>query len=665
MANTGYIINTTVRQYFTSGPNSGSTVNTGSDVDLTVSPFSASLGNETYFYRVLEPEVCPEGFETCLPPLLTSVNTGSLRGRFSLSYVTQSSFNTASAITASVSNNINFSNPEVFSSSIDSLIPITTSFVSGTVYFKAFTSCSGPDPSADSSLLSFTYDLLPQVDPGDVQIVFKNNYSSTMQVEIRSLRGNANYLIKPKTSLTYDYTKAPQPGAWTADGKSEDLNIIIKGGANSTYGNYIQRVTSGVNRETYTTGGGFNNPLSERENSNAFAADRGISFTIRQLQIPTGNTPTITTFTLLENTPPPPPPSTVYATTPPHAISTDACNDTTSDPIVRLYLANSNTIPVNGLTVYTEKTLTTKYVGDGSYIGFDLNKGVEPNYAVAINASGIITDVVSCPDVPPPPPPDPGPQDPPEPPVSPDSIFGSTPFSSEISACSNVNVNFREKQYWHLDNYLYDNLSDAESGTKTTFPYNENFIITSRGVYLRVNKEGYVTNLGYCKFPTVRLYTLRGKYASQFDACKQRKTSAGSTTYEENGRIPLSGRYPIFNGNEFRSGGTNAIISGGQVIAIETCGDEMSTIEYSDQGFLDVSYPLSEPDLVNPYLLERACSYNRFRTYYIGPDNLVYYDIRGDLAYVPIGSGGYWYKRPSGRFDFIVNGDDIQSATPC
>lgn len=571
MANTGYIINTTVRQYFTSGPNSGSNVDTGSDVDLTVGPFSASLNNETFYNRVLEPEVCPEGFETCLPPLLTSVNTGSQRGRFTVNYVTQSSFNTASAITASISNDINFSTSEVFSASIDSLIPVTTSFTSGTVYFKAFTSCSGPDPSEDSSLLSFTYDLLPQVDPGDVQIVFKNNYSSTMQVEIRSLRGNANYLIKPKESLTYDYTNAPEPGAWTAEGKSADLNITIKGGANSTYGNYIQRVTSGVNQETYTTGGGFNDPLVERENSNSFAADRGISFIIKQLQVPTGDTPTITTFTLLENTPPPQPPP------------------------------------------------------------------------------------------PPPPPPDPGPQDPPEPTISPDSIFGSVPFSSENNACSNVNINFREKQYWHLDNYLYDNLSDAESKTKTTFPFNENFIIVSRGVYLIVNKEGYVTNRGGCRYPTVSLYTLRGSYGSQFEACKQRKTSAGSQDYIEGAINLRSGRYPIFNGNEFQAGGTNAIVSNGQIIAIETCGTELTPVEYSSQGFLPISYPLDTPELVNPYLLQRVCNFTDYITYYLGPDGLIYYD-----NYVILGSSiPQWFKSSNGSFDLIDNGQVIDTSSPC
>jgi hypothetical protein len=51
MANTGFIINETVRQNFTSGPNSGSavTASTDFDVDLTVAPFSASLDNETDF----------------------------------------------------------------------------------------------------------------------------------------------------------------------------------------------------------------------------------------------------------------------------------------------------------------------------------------------------------------------------------------------------------------------------------------------------------------------------------------------------------------------------------------------------------------------------------------------------------------------------------------
>jgi hypothetical protein len=574
MANTGFIINTTVRQFFISGPNSGSTVDTGSDVDLTVSPFSASLDNETFYNRVLEPEICPEGFETCLPPLLTSINTGSLRGRFAISYVTQSSFNTASAITASVSNDINFSTSEVFSASIDSIIPVTTSFTSGTIYFKAFTSCSGPDPSAESELLSFTYDLLPKVNPGDVQIVFRNNYSSTMQVEVRSLRGNANYLINPRQTLTYDYTNAPEPGAWAAEGKSADLNITIKGGANSTYGNYIQRVTNGVNQETYTTGGGFENPLIERENSNSFAADRGISFNIKQLSVPTGDTPTITTFTLLENTPPPPPPP------------------------------------------------------------------------------------------PPLPPPDPGPQPAPLATISPESVFGSVPFSTENNACSNVNVNFRERQYWQLDNYLYDNLAAAQTGTKTTFPFSQNFIIISRGVYLIVNKKGYITNRGGCRYPTIRLYTLRGSYGSQQEACARSKTSPGSQTFTETNITLPDGRYPIYDsalGSVYR-GGTNAIVANRQIIAIENCGSELTPVQYSVSSFTDIYFQ-------NPFLLQRACSNNNFQTYYLAPDGLVYYPPDAGLGsgvgpYIPLGLNAY-YKAPDGSFVRFNRGVITDTINPC
>jgi len=86
MANTGFIINNTVRQFFSSGPTSGSavTASTDFDIDLTIAPFSASLGDEVFFNRAFEPDICPEGFENCIPPLLTSLTTGSQRGRFAI-----------------------------------------------------------------------------------------------------------------------------------------------------------------------------------------------------------------------------------------------------------------------------------------------------------------------------------------------------------------------------------------------------------------------------------------------------------------------------------------------------------------------------------------------------------------------------------------------------
>ena len=106
MANTGFIINNTVRQFFASGPDSGSavTASTDFDVDLTVGPFSASLDGEIFYNRALDPINCEEGFETCVTPLLVSLITGSQRGRFAINYVTQSSFNPPTRVTASVSN---------------------------------------------------------------------------------------------------------------------------------------------------------------------------------------------------------------------------------------------------------------------------------------------------------------------------------------------------------------------------------------------------------------------------------------------------------------------------------------------------------------------------------------------------------------------------------
>jgi len=313
MANTGYQISPTVRQYFTSGPNSGSVVSESFDQDLTVAPFSASLNNEDYFYRAFDPIDCEPGFEDCQVPILTSLNTGSRRGRFAINYVTASSYlgsNDPLAITASISNDPNFGTSEIFSSSIGEIIPVTTSFVSGTVYFKAFASCSGPDQSPDSAPLSFTYDLLPPpLSAGSVNIIFKNNLSSAMEVDLRSTRGNANYKIAAGTSITYDYSTSPDPGAWTSDGRSEDLSVTIKGGSRSTYGNFVQRTTSGIEKETYTIGGGFDTPTLNTDNSSTFTPDKGVTFTIRQLVLPANGTTTNTTFTLLTNTPPPPPPT--------------------------------------------------------------------------------------------------------------------------------------------------------------------------------------------------------------------------------------------------------------------------------------------------------------------------------------------------------------------
>lgn len=569
MANTGFIINNTVRQFFISGPDSGSavTASTDFDVDLTVAPFSASLNNETFYNRAFEPDDCPEGFETCVPPLLVSLTTGSQRGRFAINYVTQSSFNPPNDITASVSNDISFSLEETFSASIGSIIPVTTSFVSGTVYFQAFTSCSGPDPSPDSTALSFTYDLLPPpLKVNTVNLVFENNYSSTMKVEIRSLRGNANYIIKPKQSVTYDYTTSPDPGAWTATGRSEDLNITIKGGARSAFGNFIQRNTAGVEKETYTTGGGFNNSNSATDNSNTFQADRGLTFKVRQLVLPVGDTSTETIFTLLAKSPPPQP----------------------STPL---------------------------------------------------------------------PPPNPGPGPPPPAVSGPRSLQVSTVFSSEGEACSNPNANFRRRTFYQNGNTIFDQLSHAQSGVPNKFPFNTNFFLISKGTYIIINKRGRLRGRGSCRRPSITLYTLRGSYGTQEEACKQRKTLSGNTTYTL-GSIRVSGRYPIAGNGK---GGRNAIISGGNVVGYETCGSELTPVQYGSIGWNRSTYPLDSPGNVNPRSLQRICANTSLRTYYLGPSGVVYYGTN----YVPLGLGNRWYRTTSGDFVNFDRGRIIATTSPC
>jgi len=576
MANTGYQISPTVRQYFTSGPNSGSVVSASFDVDLTVAPFSASLNNEDYFYRAYDPIDCEPGFEDCQVPLLTSLNTGSRRGRFAINYITASSYlgsNDPLSITASVSNDPNFGTSEIFSASIGSLIPVTTSFVSGTVYFKAFASCSGPDQSSDSSPLSFTYDLLPPpLSAGSVNVVFKNNLSSPMEVQIRSTRGNADYKIAAGNSVTYDYSTSPDPGAWTSTGRSEDLTVTIKGGSRSAYGNFVQRTTTGIEKETYTTGGGYDAPTTNTDNSSTFTPDKGVTFNIRQLVLPANGTTTTTTFTLLTNTPPPPPPTPL-------------------------------------------------------------------------------------------PEPDPGPGPAPSSTPYVETIFGSTPYSTQDGACAATSVNYREKTYFSRNGYLYNSRADALDDTKLIFSYSQNFILTSPTVYLIVNQNGYIQNRGGCILPTISIYTTRGSFSDQESACQRTKTGGTTYSYKDNRLVgaSLSGRYPLGGSGK---GGRNIILSAGQIIGYETCGSELTTVYYGEIGWPNSTYPLQSPSDVNPRSLSRVCA-GGLTAYSLGPSGVVYYHIDSGYPYVPLGLGTRWYKTESGTFVNFDRGRIVDTASPC
>ncbi len=575
MANTGFIINPTVKQYFTSGPDSGSIVSGTFLVSLTIPPFSASLNNEDFFNRSFDPENCEPGFEDCLVPILTSLTTGSRRGRFAINYVTESGFNPPTRITASVSNDLQFGTSEVFSAVTGTIIPVTTSFVSGTVYFKAFTSCSGPDPSPNSSPLSFTYDLLPPpLDIGTVNIIFKNNLSSPMKVELRSLRGNVNYTIGANQSITYDYTTSPDPGAWTATGRSEDLTINIKGGSKSTYGNFIQKSTSGIEKETYTTEGGFGKPNSSTDNSSTFQSDKGINFKVRQLVLPKSGTTTNTTFTLLQNTPPPPP-----------------------------FVPEPPPISVAGAPPAAKAFVRT--------------------------------------------------------------LFGSTPYNNSDNVCATTGINYREKTYFSRNGYIYNSRADALDDTKPNFPYSKNYILTSSTVYLIVNQVGFIQNRGACALPTIDIYTVRGSFSDQESACKRKKTSGVTFSYKDN-RLQgssLSGRYPLYSGTSSR-GGRNVILSAGRIIGYETCGSELTTVQYGSIGWPNSSYPLATPENLNPRRLNMVCS-NPLKNYSLGPSGTVYYDVNSQYAYVPVGLGNRWFKTTTGNFVNFNRGQIIDTVSPC
>ena len=570
MAKTGYKIIETVVQSFNNGQPSGSVASgsTNSVVTLSTSSLSASLDEETYFNRSFSPIDCVEDINECKPPVLTGIYTGSQRGYFNLNYTTQDSNNSPTKISASISQTNDFSSFELFSASIGSLVPITSSYVSGTVFFRAFTSCSGisPDRSLNSDLLSFTYDeISPEEIKGDVNIQFLNNLSSPMEVQIRSQRGNSNHKIAALNTFNYTYSNSNLTGSWNSVGKSSDVSVTIKGGSKNTFGNFIQRRTIGLETLTYTTGSGFDNPLLNVDSSDTFPPDTGINFTIRQLDFPPTGESTTTTFSLLQVSP----------------TSTDSSD-----------------------------------IMDGT--------------------------------------------------ITPTIRFGSTPLISQNAACSDSKVNSTEITYFQLGSYLYNNREDAESKTRPIFPFNTNYILITPNTYLIVNKDGFIQNLETCILPSLNIFTQDGSFNTQEEACKRVKSSGEVIFYKDNqlrgdGRN-LSGRFPINNDSQ---GGTNVILSAGNIVGFETCGTELETSQLSIYGYPSSSYPFDTPELINPETLAVACGDDTFITYYQGGDGTIYHDFDGPLAYNTVGDGGYYYKNESDEFLLLSDGLILSSSTPC
>ncbi len=267
MANTGYQITPTLIQKFLDGPESGSVV-TGSfgkyENQLGVAPFSASLEDTNYYYRALNEVTCPEGFEDCQAPVLTSVQTGSAKGLFNLNYTQPTTLNAAIDITGSISQLEDFSVVQTFSASIGSMLPISSSFTSGTVYFRAFQSCSGPDKSPFSDPLEFTFaPIPPPKPPGVLRYKVQNTLNTPITLNVRSTRGNFDQNVN--AGATFQST-------FLASNKSLDINF--KGGSNTTYGNTIIKNIS-------TTGGAVASSVyvSSPNNGSSFNGSRGGAIT--------------------------------------------------------------------------------------------------------------------------------------------------------------------------------------------------------------------------------------------------------------------------------------------------------------------------------------------------------------------------------------------------
>jgi hypothetical protein len=267
MANTGYIITPSLVQKFATGNSSGSLV-TGSFGRFTtllgVAPFSASLDNKDYYYRTINEETCPEGFEDCLKPILTSVNTGSQKGYFDLNYTSSTSFNAAVDITGSISDHKDFSVSQTFSASIGTLLPISSSYTSGTVYFRAFQSCSGPEKSPNSELLEFTYAPLPPPS-GVATINLQNTLSTPITLTINDPLGNV--LTRINAGATYAYTFITPPNRVT-----NPSLVVIKmvGGAAGSYGQAIIKRMNGNNSIVH---------ISSPQGNSGFNGTDGGSFT--------------------------------------------------------------------------------------------------------------------------------------------------------------------------------------------------------------------------------------------------------------------------------------------------------------------------------------------------------------------------------------------------
>tara|TARA_B100002019_G_C21268327_1_gene600687 strand:- start:974 stop:1969 length:996 start_codon:yes stop_codon:yes gene_type:complete len=151
MANTGFILNPTASQYFSSGPDSGSIVNTDYDVGLYISQSSfVTLAGTDFYYKIYNPETC-ELTQTCGSGRIINVTTGSVNGHYDVQYSTGSATDVDSGsidVSGVYTFDTAFNAVEsyFFTSSVNASgtgsLSITSSIYSDRVFFRHFNSCS-------------------------------------------------------------------------------------------------------------------------------------------------------------------------------------------------------------------------------------------------------------------------------------------------------------------------------------------------------------------------------------------------------------------------------------------------------------------------------------------------------------------------------------------
>jgi len=220
---------------------------------------------------------------------------------------------------------------------------------------------------------------------------------------------------------------------------------------------------------------------------------------------------------------------------------------------------------------------------------------------------------------------------------------------------------------------LYNNIEDALIDNKPSFEFKNNFILTTLTEYLEVTKEGKIIDEGNtCNLPQISIEISNGSYTDQESACRRKKLAGVSYNYKDNTLIGanLTGRFPVFEGRE--RGGRNIILENGKILAYETCGTELTDIQYSEIGFNNEIYPLKTPELVNPSQIRFICNFSqRYINYSLGPSGIVYYGFNykeGKYKYVPLGLGIRWYRTTDDKFIILNKGlvtDIIEEITFC